>query len=208
MTFKEDRRSARTKKNLKNALLTLLQEKDLNELTITEVSQLAQCNRVTFYAHYRDLNELLAAIIDDYLQELINYFRQSYQKLKRFSSNEVQIHLPIFEFIYQNQFIFTLILKGEVLPGSQNLFCESLVQVSDTELKLEEETEIEIPALNYFSTYGSLGFFIYWIQSDFKDSPEIMAEKLTFLQSKMFKEAHVLSSRTLSFSAQLKGPLS
>jgi len=197
MTFKEDRRSTRTKKNLKNALLTLLQEKDLNNLTITEVSQLAQCNRVTFYAHYRDLNELLAAIIDDYLQELINYFRQSYQKLKRFSSNEVQIHLPIFEFIYQNQFIFTLILKGEVLPGSQNLFCESLVQVSDTELKLEEETEIEIPALNYFSTYGSLGFFIYWIQSDFKDSPEIMAEKLAFLQSKMFKEARVLNKEQL-----------
>ena len=34
MTFKEDRRSARTKKNLKNALLTLLQEKDLKEMLI------------------------------------------------------------------------------------------------------------------------------------------------------------------------------
>ncbi|MGN1385601.1 MAG: TetR/AcrR family transcriptional regulator, partial [Bacillus sp. (in: firmicutes)] len=163
MTAKEDRRSARTKKNLKLALLTLLQEKDLNELTITEVSQFAECNRVTFYAHYKDLNDLLAAIIDDYLNELISYFRESYKKLQRFSSNEIRLHLPIFEFIYKNQFIFTLILKGEVLPGSQNLFCESLVRVSNTELKLEEDTDIEIPALNYFSTYGSLGFFIYWI---------------------------------------------
>ena len=192
MTAKEDRRSARTKKNLKLALLTLLQEKDLNELTITEVSQFAECNRVTFYAHYKDLNDLLAAIIDDYLNELISYFRESYKKLQRFSSNEIRLHLPIFEFIYQNQFIFTLILKGEVLPGSQNLFCESLVRVSNTELKLEEDTDIEIPALNYFSTYGSLGFFIYWIQNDFKESPEIMAEKLALLQSKMFTEATVL----------------
>ena len=189
MTAKEDRRSARTKKNLKLALLTLLQEKDLNELTITEVSQFAECNRVTFYAHYKDLNDLLAAIIDDYLNELISYFRESYKKLQRFSSNEIRLHLPIFEFIYQNQFIFTLILKGEVLPGSQNLFCESLVRVSNTELKLEEDTDIEIPALNYFSTYGSLGFFIYWIQNDFKESPEIMAKKLALLQSKMFTEA-------------------
>lgn len=192
MTAKEDRRSARTKKNLKLALLTLLQEKDLNELTITEVSQFAECNRVTFYAHYKDLNDLLAAIIDDYLNELISYFRESYKKLQRFSSNEIRLHLPIFEFIYQNQFIFTLILKGEVLPGSQNLFCESLVRVSNTELKLEEDTDIEIPALNYFSTYGSLGFFIYWIQNDFKESPEIMAKKLALLQSKMFTEATVL----------------
>ncbi len=197
MTAKEDRRSVRTKRNLKNALLTLLQDKELNELTITEVSQLAQCNRVTFYTHYKDLKDLLAAIIDDYLKNLIEYFRESYLKLKRFSSNEVQLHLPIFEFIYQNQFIFSLILKGEVFPGSQNLFCESLVQVTNTELKLEEETEVDIPALNYFSTYGSLGFFIYWIQNDFKDSPEIMAEKLAFLQSKMFKDASVREKEKL-----------
>ena len=197
MIAKEDRRSVRTKRNLKNALLTLLQDKELNELTITEVSQLAQCNRVTFYTHYKDLKDLLAAIIDDYLKNLIEYFRESYLKLQHFSSNEVQLHLPIFEFIYQNQFIFSLILKGEVFPGSQNLFCESLVQVTNTELKLEEETEVDIPALNYFSTYGSLGFFIYWIQNDFKDSPEIMAEKLAFLQSKMFKDASVREKEKL-----------
>ena len=192
MTAKEDRRIVRTKKNLKRALLTLLKEKDLNELTITEVSQFAECNRVTFYAHYKDLNDLLTAIVDDYLQQLIDYFRESYQKLQRFSSNEIRLHLPIFEFIYQNQFIFALILKGEVLPGSQNLFCESLVQVTLNELKLEEEMEIEIPALNYFSTYGSLGFFLYWINNNFKESPEVMAEKLAYLQSKMFTEAAVL----------------
>ena len=197
MTAKEDRRSVRTKRNLKNALLTLLQDKELNELTITEVSQLAQCNRVTFYTHYKDLKNLLAAIIDDYLKDLIEYFRESYLKLQHFSSNEVQLHLPIFEFIYQNQFIFSLILKGEVFPGSQNLFCESLVQVTNTELKLEEETDVDIPALNYFSTYGSLGFFIYWIQNDFNDSPEIMAEKLAFLQSKMFKDASVREKEKL-----------
>lgn len=197
MSVKEDRRSARTKKNLKKALLQLLQEKELSDLTITEVSQHANCNRVTFYAHYKDLNDLLEAIVDDYLQQLIEFFRESYQKLGHFSSKEVRIHLPIFEFIYQNQFIFKLILKGEVLPGSQNLFCESLVQVTHSELKLEEETEIEIPALNYFSTYGSLGFFLYWINNNFKESPEIMAEKLAYLQSKMFNEASVLDSKHL-----------
>jgi AcrR family transcriptional regulator len=191
MTSNEDRRTKRTQKKLKHALLELLKEKELIDLSITEVAQKAQCNRVTFYSHYRDLQALLAAIFDDYLNELITYFRKSYQNLERFSSSDEQRHLPIFEFIYQNQFVFSLILKGEVVPGSQNQFCESIVQVSSTELRLGETTEIEIPALNYFLTYGSLGFFMYWIQQDFKDSPEVMAEKLSYLQSKMFKEAIV-----------------
>jgi AcrR family transcriptional regulator len=192
MTKNEDRRTKRTQKKLKHALLELLKEKELNELSITEVAQYAECNRVTFYSHYRDLHALLAAIFDDYLDDLITSFRKGYQNFERFSSDDEHYHRPLFEFIYQNQFVFSLILKGEVLPGSQNQFCESLVQVSSTELTLGEATEVEIPALNYFLTYGSLGFFMYWIQQDFKDSPEVMAKKLSYLHSKMFKEAIVL----------------
>ncbi|WP_042464196.1 TetR/AcrR family transcriptional regulator [Neobacillus dielmonensis] len=191
MSKNDDRRTKRTQKKLKHALLELLKEKELNDLSITEVAQYAKCNRVTFYSHYRDLHDLLTAIFDDYLKELITYFRKSYQNLERFSSDDEYRHLPLFEFIYQNQFVFSLILNGEVVPGSQNQFCESIVQISSTDLKLGETTEIEVPALNYFLTYGTLGFFRYWIQQDFKDSPEVMAKKLSYLQSKLFKEAIV-----------------
>lgn len=192
MTISEDRRKIRTQKKLKMALLELLKEKELNGLSITEVTQQAACNRVTFYSHYKDLNALLAAIVDDHLQGLVSYFRKSFENLERFSSKDVQRHMPIFEYIYQNQFIFSLIIKGEVLPGSQNQFCESLVQVSGTELKLEEETDLEIPALNYFLTYGTLGIFLYWIKEDFKDSPEAMAKKIADLHGRLYEGAVVI----------------
>lgn len=188
----EDRRILRTQKKLKTALLQLLEEKLLEELTITEVTKHADCNRVTFYSHYKDLNELLAAIVEDHLDGLVSYFRKSFQDLARFSSTDVQRHLPIFEYIYGHQFIFQLIIKGEVLPGSQNQFCESLVQVAATELRLEEESELEIPALNYFVTYGTLGFFLYWINQGFNDSPETMAGKLAALHGKMYEGAVVV----------------
>ena len=192
MTISEDRRKIRTQKKLKMALLELLKEKELNRLSITEVTQQAACNRVTFYSHYKDLNALLAAIVDDHLQGLVSYFHKSFENLERFSSKDVQRHMPIFEYIYQNQFIFSLIIKGEVLPGSQNQFCESLVQVSGTELKLEEETDLEIPALNYFLTYGTLGIFLYWIKEDFRDSPEAMAKKIADLHGRLYEGAVVI----------------
>ena len=192
MTGMEDRRILRTQKKLKTALLQLLQENQLQQLTITEVTKQADCNRVTFYSHYKDLNELLAAIVEEHLDGLVSYFRKGFQDRERFSSTDVQRHLPIFEYIYEHQFIFQLIIKGEVLPGSQNQFCESLAQVSATELRLEEKSDLEIPALNYFMTYGSLGFFLYWIKEDFKDAPEIMAEKLAALHGKMYGGAVVV----------------
>jgi len=190
----EDRRVLRTQKNLKDALLALLEQKELRELSITEVTKKAKCNRVTFYAHYKDLNELLSAIFDDYLQGLITYFRQSFKHLDHFSSKDVQRHLPIFEYIYQNQPIFSLIIKGEVLPGSQNQFCESLVRVSATELALagENELKMEIPELNYYLTYGMLGFFIYWSKQNFQDSPETMAKKIADLHGKIYEGSIVI----------------
>ncbi|AQU80663.1 MULTISPECIES: TetR/AcrR family transcriptional regulator [Planococcus] len=194
MNSTEDRRILRTQKKLKTALLHLLQEKELQQLTITEVAKRADCNRVTFYSHYKDLNDLLAAIVTDHLENLASDFRKSFQNLKRFSSTDVQRHLPIFEYIYQHQFIFQLIIRGEVLPGSQNQFCETLVQISATELQLEETSDLEIPTLNYFMTYGSLGFFFYWIQQDFKDSPKTMAGKLAKLHGKMYDGSVVLDN--------------
>ncbi|ALS77453.1 TetR/AcrR family transcriptional regulator [Planococcus kocurii] len=194
MNSTEDRRILRTQKKLKTALLYLLKEKELKQLTITEVAKRADCNRVTFYSHYKDLNDLLAAIVTDHLESLASYFRKSFQDLKRFSSTDIQRHLPIFEHIYQHQFIFQLIIKGEVLPGSQNQFCETLIQISATELQLEETSDLEIPTLNYFMTYGSLGFFFYWIQQDFKDSPKIMAGKLAQLHGKMYDGSVVLDN--------------
>ncbi|QHJ72141.1 TetR/AcrR family transcriptional regulator [Planococcus halotolerans] len=192
MASPEDRRILRTQKKLKTALLDLLQHKELQELSITEVTKQAECNRVTFYSHYRDLNALLEAIVEDHLAGLTAHFRRSFKGRERFSSTDVERHLPIFEYMYQNQFIFSLIIKGEVLPGSQNLFCESLVQVSSIELKLEEESNIEIPSLNYFVTYGSLGFFLYWIKENFSSPPRVMAEKLAVLHGKIYGGAIVV----------------
>lgn len=192
MTTSEDRRIIRTQKKLKAALLALLKEKELHELSVTEVTQRAGCNRVTFYAHFTDLNALLHAVIGDYLQELQAYFRKSFQNRERFSSTDVERHLPIFEFLHQNQFLSALIIQGEVLPGSQNQFCESLVEISANELRLEETSTVEIPALNYFMVYGSLGFFIHWVKEDFKESPFVMAEKLAELHGRMYSGAVVV----------------
>lgn len=192
MSLSKDRRIIRTQSSLKEALIQLLMEEaDFKKLSIKTVAAKANVNRVTFYSHYKDLDGLLNAIFDDYLDSLLKHFRDSYQSLGKFSSTDERLHLSIFEFIYANQFVFTLIIKGELIPGSQNRFCENLLKLTHREIKLNDELPIEVPALSYFSTYGSLGFFIYWMENNFDQKPTIMAKKLTYLHSKLFEEAEV-----------------
>lgn len=57
-----DRRVKRTKKLLRDSLFTLLQQKSINEITVTELTDIADINRATFYFYYTDLLDMLDQI--------------------------------------------------------------------------------------------------------------------------------------------------
>ena len=52
-----------TAKKMNDALITLLETKDYEYITIKEVCQLANVNRSTFYLHYSNMNDLLEETI-------------------------------------------------------------------------------------------------------------------------------------------------
>lgn len=64
-TKKEDRRIRKTKKMLRESLFTLLEKKNLNSITVTELTQLADVNRSTFYLYYRDVLDMMDKLQDE-----------------------------------------------------------------------------------------------------------------------------------------------
>ena len=66
-TQKEDRRTRYTRQVIKEAFLTLLEEKEYPKITVTEICRLAEINRGTFYLHYYDT----ADVLDDLLSEIL-----------------------------------------------------------------------------------------------------------------------------------------
>ncbi len=57
-----DRRVKRTKKLLRDSLFSLLQKKSINEITVTELTEVADINRATFYFYYTDIFDMLDQI--------------------------------------------------------------------------------------------------------------------------------------------------
>lgn len=60
-----DRRVRRTRELLRGALLSLVQEKGYERITVQDILDRADIGRSTFYAHYRDKDELLLAGFED-----------------------------------------------------------------------------------------------------------------------------------------------
>lgn len=70
----EDKRIAKTKQNLRSALVELAGEKAFEQVTVTELCKRAGTSRITFYAHYSDKFELLDEVFQDMRQRASGLF--------------------------------------------------------------------------------------------------------------------------------------
>jgi len=62
---KADRRVRRTEESLRRALQSLVKEKGYSRVTVQDILDRADVGRSTFYAHYRDKDDLLLRGFDD-----------------------------------------------------------------------------------------------------------------------------------------------
>lgn len=67
-----DLRIIKTKKALYEALITLLEEKEYEEIKVSDICGVALVNRSTFYAHFSDKYDLFDSFLNDLKQSLIN----------------------------------------------------------------------------------------------------------------------------------------
>jgi len=65
---KPDRRIRQTRDRLGDALIALIQEKPIDEVTVQEVLDRAGVGRSTFYVHYRDKDDLFLSELEDALE--------------------------------------------------------------------------------------------------------------------------------------------
>ncbi|MBE6835162.1 MAG: TetR/AcrR family transcriptional regulator [Ruminococcaceae bacterium] len=66
----EDRRIRKTKSNIKSSLIELLKDKPINNISVTELTELADISRKTFYLHYNSIYEAKEDIDNDLITQL------------------------------------------------------------------------------------------------------------------------------------------
>ncbi len=70
MKNKTDLRVTRTRKMILEAFMELVSEKGYNNVTIQNIAEEAMINRATFYAHFKDKEDLYESIFDQSLNAL------------------------------------------------------------------------------------------------------------------------------------------
>lgn len=66
-TRKTDRRTLYTKAAIKDAFLRVKRSKEYNVITVADICREAEISRATFYTHFKNIAEVLDALLDDVL---------------------------------------------------------------------------------------------------------------------------------------------
>lgn len=74
-TKAEYRSSLRSKRLIREALITMMREKPFEKISITDIVRTADINRGTFYAHFKDIDEVLVSIKELAASELKEAFK-------------------------------------------------------------------------------------------------------------------------------------
>ena len=85
-----DKRVKRSKSALKETLLELLMDKDIDDITISEIVKNANYNRGTFYSHFASKERLLDEIIQETLTEMILHIREPYANRDKVNMREMK----------------------------------------------------------------------------------------------------------------------
>jgi AcrR family transcriptional regulator len=108
-----DRRSRRTKRALQTALLNLAEEKDLESISVREITDRADINRATFYQHFRDKDELVSSALDALFDEVTAEDRAFTEQHQTLSPNIVPEPLvTLFRNLEQRRQLFHLLFSG------------------------------------------------------------------------------------------------
>lgn len=178
MSVKQDVRIQKTKERLRNALLSLLKEKPLDEITISEICSKAAVNRNTFYSHYESVKDLQSEIEGIFMETLIPKIHVSSDTIQSVSD----IMKQILDVVVENKDMCALFFTD---TGDKNFLksvlfyaLPSAVKNWSEQLSIDEKTAT---FLYYYIIGGAINVIENWIKNGFQESTEEMSKMLNGL---------------------------
>ena len=159
----EENRSVRnTRRRLRVGLLRLLEDKPIHEISVKELTELADVNRGTFYFHYQDIYDLLGRMEDAFFEQLDRTLSEN--PVRGSEDGYPYLH-AIFSFLGENR-DFCRIMLG---PHGDMQFVDRVKQRVDAQCSfiwqlLAPETDRQRYAMyNAFIINGCIGLIQEWL---------------------------------------------
>lgn len=191
MEKKTDKRTLKTKRAIKNAFIDLLIRKNVNDITITEISREADINRKTFYNNYSGIHEIISEIEE----ELFTTFKAEIKGLNVNSemNNPYNVLIRLTSLLDSDYQFYKKILSSDLNSHLMSKIVGYLKEQTKKVLKSKSNyNEYELNVIVDYSISGMLNVYQEWLQTG-RTEP---IEKLAMVISDLFLkgvESHLVS---------------
>lgn len=178
-----DVRVERTLNSIRGAFIQLLKEIEYENVTVQEISNVAGINRVTFYLHYFDKEDLLEQIMHNLLVELEENIIIPGEEFRYNLDQPVPTFIRMNKHILENEELYKIVLIEEKIPFYRKEI-ERLIKKSvrkAIEFYIHAGIEYTVPTevvIAYISS-AYYGVIKWWLKSNMPYSPEHLSSLLT-----------------------------
>lgn len=174
---KTDRRVQRTQQYLREALVALMLEKGYDAITVQDILDRANMGRSTFYAHFRDKEDLLLSGF----QALFDGFQQEYHQKSSASTDPAQagkeLSLFFFRHAGSHRGLFKAMIGQQggkiILDHSQKYLTQFIRDHLITQLADRKET-LPVDLLAHYIATSYLSLLSWWLDHDLPYTAEQM----------------------------------
>jgi len=170
---KPDARVQRTRAQLGNALISLIVEKPINDVTVQDVLDRSNVGRSTFYLHYRDMDDLLLSQLEMFCETMSTAL-----SVRKDRSQRVAPVAELFAHIgNQNQIYRVLSDSGHLkdfFELAEGCFARGIERRLTESGSLNRLPQRELAARAAALSGSLLSLLRWWLDRGEKESPEQM----------------------------------
>lgn len=175
-----DQRVKMTRLMLRRGLISLLEQKPLADISITELCRHSGINRGTFYAHYRDIGDLHRSIEEEVFAEIQKtLITHAIHPAGARSAKEPSIYYAVFDFLQHSSDFRSLLMNSH----AYNPLLQKLLAIGYEIFEAEYRRlhpgpgEEQIRFAFHFVAAGLLSLLREWIAGGRKEPVDAMAKK-------------------------------
>lgn len=177
---KTDRRVIKTKHAIFKAFVELLNEKDVNQITITDIAKKANINRKTFYNYYSDAYEVMEEIENLTVEAFIN--NMATVEFTNMADFLTEIFIKFTETVNNDLQFFNLLFK----TNNRSFLIVKIVEALKkyVQKRIEESNELDMRRFEVVSNFylsGVLSVYMNWFMNNYDQSIEEISALLTEL---------------------------
>lgn len=190
-----DPRILRTRQLIRDAFVDLLQEMDIEKLSVNRIAERATINRVTFYLHYRDITDMMETMAEEMIEHIDKIIDEHASLIESAVTDEGwPVLVKVLEHFAEHSKFYRVVLASKRTPIFTERLLKLLTRLVTAKVeRMEMDSALAKAGIHkeiaiWYSSSALIGTIIAWLRNDMSYSPHFLAKQFSLIRSYSYND--------------------